>query len=183
MKKDNKKRLFEVMEKINPDFKSKEDKKKAKLILPVGISGSGKSTWIKSMENSNTVVVSPDKIRKELTGSISDQTKNNEVFALAMKKTADALNISKDVIFDATNIKSKNRKSLMDYMKIHVDIPFESFAKIFSVNPEIAKERIKKDIESGIDRSNVPDWVIDRQYQIFTNDVNLLEPDGFKIVD
>jgi len=157
--------------------------KKPKLIIPVGISGSGKSMWIKSMQNSNTIIVSPDKIRKELTGNISDQTKNNEVFALAMKKTADVLNIGKDVIFDATNIKSKNRKSLMDYMKVHVDMPFEGFAKIFSVSPEIAKERIKKDIENGIDRSNVPDWVIDKQYQIFTNDVNLLEPDGFKIID
>ena len=62
MKKDSKQRLFEMMERVNPDF----GKEKPKLILPVGISGSGKSTWIKANTDSNTVVVSPDDIRREL---------------------------------------------------------------------------------------------------------------------
>lgn len=179
MNKDNRQRLFEVMERLNPDFQQR----KPKLILPVGISGSGKSTWIKSQTDQNTVVVSPDEIRRELTGNISDQTKNNEVFALANKRAADALNAGKNVIFDATNIASRNRKTLLDYMKVHVEGEFDAVAKIFDVDPEIAKQRIKKDVESGVDRSNVPDYAIDRQYQTFTNDVNLLEPDGFKIID
>jgi len=179
MKKTGKQRLFEVMERLNPDFQQR----KPRLILPVGISGSGKSTWIKSQTDQNTVVVSPDEIRRELTGNISDQTKNNEVFALANKRAADALNAGKNVIFDATNIASRNRKGLMDYMKVHVEGEFDAVAKIFNIDPEIAKQRIKKDVEAGVDRSNVPDYAIDRQYQTFTNDVNLLEPDGFKIID
>lgn len=168
-----------MMERVNPDFHSK----KPKLILPVGISGSGKSTWIKSQQDSNTIVISPDEIRKELTGNISDQSKNAQVFEIADKRVADALNAGKNVIFDATNIKSRDRKSLMEYMKVHVDMPFEGFAKIFDVSPEIAKQRVKKDVESGIERSNVPDWAIDRQYQAFINDMNSIELDGFKIID
>lgn len=156
---------------------------KPKLILPVGISGSGKSTWIKSQIDSNTVVVSPDDIRRELTGSVSDQTKNALVFEIAHKRVADALNAGKNVIFDATNIKSRDRKSLMNYMKVHVDKPFEGFAKVFSVDPEIAKQRVKKDIEAGVDRSNVPDWAIDKQYRSFVDDMNSIELDGFKIID
>src|SRR5690606_16036696 len=131
MKKDNKQRLFEVMERLNPDFKQD----KPKLILPVGISGSGKSTWIKSQTDPNTIVISPDDIRRELTGNISDQTKNAEVFQIAHKRVADALNAGKNVIFDATNIKSRDRKSLMDYMKVHVDKSIEGLAKVFSVDP------------------------------------------------
>ena len=160
-----------------------EIENKPKLILPVGISGSGKSTWIKSQTDSNTVVVSPDDIRRELTGNISDQTKNGEVFQIAHKRVADALNAGKNVIFDATNIKSRDRKSLMNYMKVHVDKPFEGFAKVFSVDPEVAKQRVRKDIEAGVDRSNVPDWAIDKQHRSFVDDMNTIELDGFKIMD
>jgi membrane-bound lytic murein transglycosylase len=71
----------------------------------------------------------------------------------------------------------------MEYMKVHVDVPFEGIAKIFNVSPEIAKQRVKKDIESGVERSNVPDYAIDRQYQSFVDGVNTLETDGFKIID
>ncbi len=156
---------------------------KPKLILPVGISGSGKSTWIKANTNSNTVVVSPDDIRRELTGNISDQSKNGQVWSTAFDRIASALNSGKNVILDATNIKSSDRKRLMNHLKVNVDKPFDSFAKIFNVNPEIAKQRVKKDIQSGVDRSNVPDFAIDRQYQTFVDDVNLLEPEGFKIID
>jgi len=167
----------------NEMLSEEEIENKSKLILPVGISGSGKSTWIKANTDSNTVVVSPDEIRRELTGNISDQSKNGQVWALAFDRIAMALNAGKNVILDATNVKSSERKSLMNYMKVHVDKPFEGFAKVFSVDPEIAKQRVKKDIEGGVDRSNVPDWAIDKQYRSFIDDMNSIELDGFKIID
>lgn len=156
---------------------------KPKLILPVGISGSGKSTWIKSQTDPNTIIVSPDEIRRELSGDISDQSRNGEVWSLAFDRVANALNSGKNVILDATNIKSGDRRRLMNHLKVNVDRPFEGLAKIFNVDPEVAKQRVKKDIEAGVDRSNVPDWAIDRQYQSFVDGVNTLETDGFKIID
>ena len=183
MRKYTKQLLFERMAYLNSDFKPSEGEKKPKLILPVGISGSGKSSWIKSQTDVNAVVVSPDEIRRELTGNISDQTKNSEVFVIANKRAADALNAGKNVIFDATNIASRNRKGLIEYMKTHVDKGFDAVAKVFDVSPDIAKARIKKSIESGDDRSNVPDYAIDKQYQTYINDLNLIELDGFKIID
>lgn len=154
-----------------------------KLLLPVGISGSGKSTWIKANTDSNTIVVSPDDIRRELTGSISDQKRNSEVWSTAYDRVTMALNAGKNVILDATNVRSDERKRLMNHLKVNVDKPFDAFAKIFSVDPEIAKQRVRKDIESGVDRSNVPDYAIDRQYQNFVDGVNSLEIEGFKIID
>ena len=180
MKKDNKQRLFEMMEKVNPDFKEKD---KPKFIIPVGISGSGKSRWIKSQTDPNTVVVSPDEIRKELTGSISNQTRNNDVFALAFQRAAQALNAGKNVIFDATNIVSYHRKLMLNNLKQNVDKPFDALAKIFDVDPEVAKQRVKKDVENNVDRSNVPDYAIDKQYRAFINDMNSIELDGYKIID
>jgi predicted kinase len=179
MKSGNKIRLLEMMEKVNPDFHPK----KPKLILPVGISGSGKSTWINSQLDSNTIVISPDEIRRELTGSISDQRRNNDVFAIAFKRTADALNAGKNVIFDATNLVSYHRKLMLNNLKQNVNKDFDAVAKIFDVDPAVAKQRVKKDIEKGVDRSNVPDYAIDRQYQNYINDLNSIELDGYKIID
>ena len=57
---------------------------KPKLYVLVGLSGSGKSTLAAQLAESdeNTVIVSSDAIREELTGKIEDQSRNNEVFEI-----------------------------------------------------------------------------------------------------
>ena len=49
-----------------------------------GLSGSGKSTIAQKLaeENPNTVIVSSDAIREELTGNYEDQEHNEEVFKI-----------------------------------------------------------------------------------------------------
>ena len=145
------------------------------LVLPIGISGSGKSTWIRTLKNKNTVVISPDEIRKELTGSISDQSKNKEVFATAHERAAQALRDGKLVIFDATNTIAKFRKSLIQQLKSMAGVDFKTYYKLFDANPEVSKDRIRKDIENKKDRSNVPHDVIDRQYSQYLADIEDLE--------
>jgi hypothetical protein len=70
----------------------------------------------------------------------------------------------------------------MKYLKERVKKPFNAYAKIFDIDPEIAKQRVRNDINTGVDRSNVPNEVIDRQYQTFINDLNKIESDGYKII-
>jgi predicted kinase len=178
MKTSNKQRLFEMMEKINTDFHTG----KPKFIIPVGISGSGKSRWIMSLENQGFEVISPDEIRRELTGSISDQSRNRDVFPLAFERSIEALNTGKSVIFDATNIKSKDRKKMLIHLKENVTRDFDAFAKVFVVDPEISKERVVRDIESGVDRSNVSPETIDRQHMSFLADLNKIKEDGYTII-
>ncbi len=173
-----KERLFEMMEKINPDFKSG----KPKFIIPIGISGSGKSTWVNSLANQGFVVVSPDAIRKELSGDISDQTRNGEVFTIANQRSVDALNNGDNVIFDATNVKSKDRRNLLNHLKDNVSIEFNAYAKIFDSNPDISNMRISKDIENGVDRSNVLPADINRQYQAYLANIDKVEEDGYTII-
>lgn len=50
----------------------------------VGLSGSGKSTIATQIanENPNTIIVSSDAIREELTGNYEDQEHNEEVFKI-----------------------------------------------------------------------------------------------------
>jgi predicted kinase len=160
--------------------------KKVQFIIPVGISGSGKSRWIRLMQDTTKnlsidefVVVCPDEIRKELTGSISDQSRNKDVFPLAFERTVAALNAEKSVIFDATNVTSKTRKSMLDFLKENAVVDFDALAKVFEADPKICKERVAKDIAEGVDRSNVPPEAIDRQYGNFIADLDKIEADGY----
>ena len=71
-----------------------------KLLITVGISGSGKTTFRNTLENYKCV--SPDDIRKEITGDISNQEKNSEVWIRAYERLRTYLECGFDVIFDST---------------------------------------------------------------------------------
>lgn len=56
-----------------------------RLIVMVGLSASGKSSYAKELEKenpTNTIVISSDAIREEICGSVEDQSKNGEVFRI-----------------------------------------------------------------------------------------------------
>ena len=154
-----------------------------KLILTVGISGSGKSTYIKSLNKEDYIIVSPDNIRYFITGDISNQDKNKEVWEIVYDTIILALNNDKkNVILDATNLKSKERKKLLNLLKIRVVKEFQPCAKVFNCFPDVAKLRVKNDILNNINRSKVSDEVIDKQYINFIKDIDKLELDGYTII-
>ena len=133
---------------------------KPKLTLLVGLSGSGKSTIAQELaeENSNTVIVSSDAIREELTGKVEDQTKNEEVFKIFHDRIRKNLENKKNVIADATNITMKSRRAIM--MKVNrLDIE-----KICYLIPK-PYEQCKADNENRL--HPVPDEIIDKQIMRF----------------
>ena len=65
--------LAEVVEELRGTQSSTSVK--ANVILPIGTSGSGKSTFIKSLPQENLVVISPDDMRVEFTGDINNKSK------------------------------------------------------------------------------------------------------------
>jgi len=73
---------------------------KADVILPIGTSGSGKSTFIKSLPQENLVVISPDEMRVEFTGDINDKSKDKEIYIEAAKRAIEAVKSGKQVVFD-----------------------------------------------------------------------------------
>lgn len=161
---------------------SKMLSKKPRLILLVGISGSGKSTWIKSIINPNRIVVSYDMLRLEINGNIDDHSNSKRIHLIALDRIVKGINEGKDVYIDATNVHSKGRRELLAEIHEMTDIEFIPCAKIFNPNPNLSKERIKIDIMNGINRSNVPNEAIDRQYQMFCENTHKLEKDGYKII-
>jgi predicted kinase len=136
--------------------------KKADVILPIGISGSGKSTWIKSINKNNQfVVISPDEMRIEFTGNINDKSRDKEIYEEAAKRAVQAVKQGKQVIFDTTNLTKEKRRPFIQAIKAvlpNANIQY----KLLPLNPELAKQRIKADIEAGINRANVSDATIDR---------------------
>lgn len=160
-------------------YENKEDL--PELILPIGIPGSGKSTWIKEFNKKHYnkyIVVSPDELRRELTGDVSDQSQNAKVFWMATEAAKKALENGDSVIFDATNVDTQQRRDLVKEMPKNIKLK----AKILKVDPQEAKRRVRKDILAGKDRSNVPVEVIDNKFKQFEYTLTVLKDEGFELI-
>lgn len=90
----------------------------AKLIILCGLPGSGKSSYAENYKAVDdaickdfTVIHSSDAIREELFGDAGSQEDNGRVFELMRKRTREDLKAGKTVIYDATNVTRKARKS------------------------------------------------------------------------
>ncbi|MBQ8730856.1 MAG: AAA family ATPase, partial [Lachnospiraceae bacterium] len=90
----------------------------AKLIILCGLPGAGKSSYAEQLlsewtifEDVDAVIHSSDAIRKELFGDAGSQEDNSRVFELMRKRVREDLRAGKNVIYDATNVTRKARKS------------------------------------------------------------------------
>ena len=126
----------------------------------VGLSGSGKSTIATQIanDNPNTIIVSSDEIRKEITGSRGDQSRNEEVFKVFHDRIRRTLEHKKNVVADATNLTMKSRQAII--MKVNgLDIH-----RVCYILPK-PFEQCKKD---NLNRKYpVPDDVLDKQLRRF----------------
>lgn len=93
----------------------------AKLIFPVGVPGSGKSTWAKTMFGGKYAIVSSDTVRKQKWGSLREahdvtpevkEERNEYVWNQFYKKLDQLLSNKVDCYADATNLTSRARNRL-----------------------------------------------------------------------
>ena len=149
----------------------------ATLYLNIGISGSGKSTMLNKIINNldgyfnytkDLKIVSPDEIRKELLGYVGfDKEVEPEVWDLAHQRVISALFKGNNVVLDATNVNRYTRVKFLSYINYLM-----KGRKIYTIGllyepiePSVARERIQKDLDKGIDRSDVPIEVINKQHK------------------
>lgn len=126
-------------------------------IILCGISGSGKSTYIKN-NFKDYKVISMDNIRAELCGNRRDQSRNSEVALIAKERLKQALRAKEKVVWDATNTRKDFRDQLITLChrynaltELHVLLSKESKIRIQNKNREF----------------NVPEEVITRQINKF----------------
>lgn len=149
--------------------KSKYEVIMAKLILPIGISGSGKS-YIYNKDYKDCIQVSPDLIREELTGDISNQSRNKDVFRIAFERVDEYLNKGQDVFFDATNVNKGQRKKFTDkYIGTDVEV---IYVVLYS-DIDLSWKRIRKDIREKKNRSDVPYFALVRQKEQYDKTIEL----------
>ena len=135
------------------------------IIIPIGISGSGK-TRLYRMRYRNYTLVSPDLIRKELTGNISDQSKNKEVFQEVDRRVDDLVKKGQSFFYDATNVNTEFRKAFVNKYK---DTDVKIIYVILPADVPTSILRIKTDLKESVERAQVPIQALIRQYGMYNH--------------
>ena len=128
----------------------------SKLILMIGIPGSGKSTWSSryEQEHPGVSVVSSDGIRYELTGTEEcDPAMNGKIFAVVRSRVSSRILLG-DVIVDATNVHVRDWRQYIELCPGGTDCR----AVLFDVGPDEAMRR-----QEGRERK-VPREVLERMW-------------------
>lgn len=146
----------------------------AKVIVGIGLPGSGKTTVLKEFAvRHGYAYLCPDDIRQELTGNPADQSRNREVWHEAYRRTADLLERGETVVFDASFVKFDERKDFLTFAR---ESGAEKVEGVFLDVPlEIAKER------NEARERRVPGYAIDRMERNLRESLPGIE-DGFDAI-
>jgi len=111
----------------------------AKLIMLIGIPGSGKTTYSKDISKKYSAkVISSDWVRQNYVG-----IKENEVFPTVYKLCVEELSNERNVILDATHITPKVRKRTFDALD-EFSVPYEKVAIFVDTPVEVCVKRVEK---------------------------------------
>ena len=158
------------------------DTKQPDVILPIGTSGSGKSTFIKSLPQENLVIIEPDAMRIEFTGDMNDKSKDKEIYEEAANRAIQAIKQGKQVVFDTTNLTKDKRLPFIEAIKKAIPTANIQY-KLMELNPELAKQRIKAQLERGENRAAVSDATIDRHAESYKQMLEDIKSEGITNYD
>lgn len=125
---------------------------KPTLYILCGPAACGKSTYAATL---NAVVVSSDKVREELFGDTGIQKDNDRVFEIVNQRVEEALALGRDVVYDATNIKSYIRKNIINQFD----------ARFVAIWFDVSKEECLK--RNAKRSRHVPKSVVDKMFNRF----------------
>jgi len=137
-----------------------------RLLIPVGIPGSGKSNWAMSLDITDRQMISSDAIRLRLTGSLQAANQparqamlNELVFTIFNCEIRESLASGKTVIADATNLRPESREQLLSIAEA---TGAEAYAFLFD-DLDRARIQNRKRAEDAV----VPEAVIDEMTGLY----------------
>ena len=134
----------------------------------IGLPGSGKSTYAEKLDRvEDPIIVSTDKIREELFGDEAIQSNEkyngNTVFCIAYDRVKIAMLEGKSVIFDATNVKRKDRKYFLDLLRPENFLALQKTNYKYKFHAVLVATPYEKCLENNLQRRRVvPEEVIKR---------------------
>lgn len=127
------------------------------LICMCGVAGSGKSTKAKELaRHYGCKIVSTDAIRKELFGDEAIQKDPYKVFQIAYERVAKYLESDGRVIFDAMNLRKRDRKKILKVAREHDKGIAVIYAATCSLEDVLRQNKLRK--------RQVPEEVITSQF-------------------
>jgi len=136
-----------------------------RLILLVGIPGSGKTTLATRLIERGFHCLNADSIREELYGNAAEQGDPQEVFGIFFERLDKAMGENLDIVVDNTNLNPKQRKPILEhaatagYTDIQLwllDVPLEVCQKRNAVRSRNVPEDIVANMYMELNRNGRP---------------------------
>ncbi|WP_405883102.1 polynucleotide kinase-phosphatase [Streptomyces sp. NBC_01136] len=144
------------------------------LVVLIGASGSGKSTFARK-HFKPTEVISSDFCRGLVADDENDQSASGDAFDVLHYIAGKRLAAGRRTVVDATNVQQESRRQLIELAKKYDVLPI---AIVLDVPEEVCAERNA----SRTDRADMPRRVIQRHIRELRRSLRHLEREGFRKV-
>jgi predicted kinase len=145
------------------DFITESSEEGITVWMPVGIQGSGKSTWVKNNNDQlgNHAYINADSYREDLQRDMqktnpkwkfrhTDGASQQKVFSRVDDEVRKAIENNKNIVLDMMSLTPKNRKTYITKIKaLAKSKPVKFIAVYFPANVEKSIERISKSRKEG----------------------------------
>lgn len=156
------------------------------IYIPVGISGSGKSSYQKNYLP-KVKTICPDDLRKKLTGDCSNMSMNDDVWMIAYDELSNCAAENKDVYFSSTNLSTKAIQRIFDtvcqYASDKSNLHFNILLMKDSEDEELCRSRVRTDLDNHIDRSNTLKLVDDLEGNTLDYDYVHKQHEEFLVIE
>ncbi len=144
------------------------------LVLLVGLSGSGKSTFARQ-HFLPTEIVSSDHSRALISNDENDQSATQDAFELVHFLIKKRLKRGLLTVVDATNLQEKSRQQLRQIAR---DFDVQPVLLVFNIHFKICKKRN----ELRTDR-RIPHYVLNRQSDLMRRSIYRFKKEGFRKIN
>ncbi len=134
---------------------------KPRLVVAVGLPGSGKSTWLARL---GAHAVSSDAIRLLLADDETDQTIHARVFETVRFLARQRMELRRPVTYiDATNLTRRDRRQFIELAQecgggaeaLYFDVPVEVCAARNAARPRVVPAEVLRDMAAKLEEPNV----------------------------